>query len=83
VPEIKIDMVPLEEVQEEIKQAGKAGGGKWSLLIKEVLDTGNAAVVTGLSKGQIAAASKACKNSTVKCRTFYNKGKVILYEPED
>lgn len=83
MPEIKIEMVPLEEVEEELDTAKMAGGGKWTVLIKEVLDTGNAAVVTGLSKGQVAAASKACKGTEVRCRTFYAKGKVILYTKEE
>jgi len=83
MPEIEIEMVSMEDIEEELLQAKKAGGGKWVELIKNVLETGNAAVVTGLSKGQIAAASKACKGTTVKCRTFYNKGKAILYQPEE
>ncbi len=82
MPEIKIDMVPTETIIEEVEQARKAGGGKWAVLIKEVLETGNAAIVTGLTKGQIAAASKACKSTMVSCRTFYSKGKAILYLPK-
>ncbi|GAI96308.1 unnamed protein product [marine sediment metagenome] len=78
--EIEVEMVPVETVQEEIATAKKTGGGKWSSLVGKVFATGNAAVVTGLTKGQVAAASKACKAvDTVSCRTFYAKGKVILY----
>jgi hypothetical protein len=82
MPEIKTEMVPLADVQEEIKQAKRTAGGRWKNLIAEVLKTKKAAKVTNLTNGQIAAASKACKDTKVSCRTFYGKGKVILYMPE-
>lgn len=82
MPELKVEMVPFEAVAEEIKKAKHAGGGKWAALIKDVLESGQAARVRNLSDGQIAAASKACKGTKVSARTFYGKGQVILYVPK-
>ena len=80
MPEIEIEMVDADEVAEEIKKQAVAGGGKWTVLCKEVLETGQAAKVSGLTGGQVAAASKKAKAvDGVECRTFYKKGKVILY----
>ena len=80
---MKTEMVPFEDVQEEIAQKEKATGGKWVDLIEAVSQSEDAAVITGLSKGQVAAASKACKDTDVRCRTFYKEGKVILYVPPE
>lgn len=74
-------MVNVETITEEEYEAAemaKTKKGKWTDVIKQVIEDGECVKVSGLSRGQVAALWRKAKDSKVKVVANYKAGSVSL-----
>ena len=68
----------ITEKEFEAAEAAKAKKGKWTEVIKEVIEEGECQKITELSRGQVAALYRAAKAAGVKVVASYKDNSVSL-----
>ena len=79
---MKISKKSAAEVEKEYKENPPRKMGQWTEVVETVKKFEQATEITGLSKGQVAAAARKFKECGLRFRAFYGEGRILVLPPE-